>query len=154
MNLEGLTRVQLEDTISRCKRALDQLDTLDVKEAHADKNVILDTIFSTAISRFQDPFGCDEDALLIFLAAEMKKQTLWVEIAHNAVECSYDDCWYDNNDDRVEEYKHSYHAVFRHDWIVHCDVCVDNVEEEGYDLDEIYQDFSAWHKRQKKKQKK
>ncbi len=150
MNVEGLTRVQLEDTIARCKRALGQIEQESVKKVHVDAKVVLDKIFSAAVSRFQDPFGEDEDSLLTFLETEMKKQTLWVERKHSEVECSHDDCWYANNEDRVDEYKSSHHAVFRHDHIVHCDVCVDNVDEEGFELDEIYQDFQTWHKKQKK----
>jgi hypothetical protein len=152
MNIKGFTRNELEDTISRCKRALNDISDNDEKEREKEAERIKEAIFTVARDKYLDPLGEDETAFLAFLDAEMKKQQLYIEVPSNGiVKCSHDDCWYDNNTDRIEEYKSSYHYIFRHDWVMLCDVCCHNVDEDEYDIDEIYQDFCHWYRSKKNK---
>ncbi len=156
MNIQGFTRAQLEDTIRQCNAALHSVSVHERIDRQNQAQKVKDAIFKAALVKFPDPLGAQNDDLLEHLDQEMKKQDLWIRVnADNdgSVQCSHDDCWYDNNEDRIEEYKRSYHAVFRDEYIIHCDVRCDNVEEEGYVLDEIYDAFLEWFNPRKRLKK-
>ncbi len=146
MDVTGFTRSNLQDTIRRCKEALWLLDKAEEQRGKERAEETKCIIFSKLLLSFPDPEK-DEDELYEALRDEMKKQDHWKMITYDGVECTNDDCWYDDeNPGRKEEYKYSYLAVFREDRVVLCDVCCDNVSEEGFTMPDIVSDFWEWHR--------
>lgn len=124
-----------------------QLDKAEEREAKERAEETKCIIFSKLLLSFPDPEK-DEDELYEVLRSEMKKQGHWKRIEYVGVECTNDDCWYDDEEpERKEEYKYSYLAVFRSDRIVLCDVCCDSVSEEGFTMPDIVSDFWEWHRK-------
>ncbi len=141
MNLEGLTCAEIEDTYSRCKRALEAFRAPTVTPALIDEVKL--RIFHTMSE------CATEEAAVDFLEKEMARLDeegllLW-QTVKGEPEC--DEC------EEPSEDGIAHVALFRHGRVIICESCFYGSNEDSYDTDELFDDYLRWKKKQKKLKK-
>ncbi len=138
-----LKQEQLNELIAHCARALKKINDQEQRDREEEQKTKLTQLMEAAFEETRRKQGLDTDEEMDVLYDELAKipaSEWWVEQTSvtGDVLCDHDDCWYENNRDRVEEYKSSYKAIMLEKPVVLCDVCIENVDEEPYDPYDIF----------------